>query len=159
MYYYFRLVLCVCVMIEITALQWWCWTVCHWHCHAQTATLANNDACHATKTDRKIVWHGFNDQKITNWSLAEWSLHGKSVWAVHNFKACSCRASRRPGIPASRHPWWQSKSDFHYQHIIWVPAGLFALTSCSCCCCPLPFKLRLFLEPICKLFCFESCFF
>ena len=29
-------------------LQWWCWTVCHWHCHAQTATLANNDPYHAT---------------------------------------------------------------------------------------------------------------
>jgi len=41
----------------------------------------------------------------------------------------------------------QSKSDFHYQHIIRVPAGLFALKSCSCCCCPLPFKLRLFREP------------
>ena len=41
----------------------------------------------------------------------------------------------------------QSKSDFHYQHIIRVPAGLFALKSRSCCYCPLPFKLRLFREP------------
>ena len=41
----------------------------------------------------------------------------------------------------------QSKSDFHYQHIIRVPAGLFALKSSSCCYCPLPFKLRLFREP------------
>ena len=98
-------------------------------------------------------------------------------------KACSCRASRhvhagRPGVPAPvmikrnpifHHLWRseqysafaffisQSKSDFHYQHIIRVPAGLFALTSCSCCCCPLPFKLRLFLEPICKVFYFEGC--
>ena len=51
----------------------------------------------------------------------------------------------------------QSKTNFHVQHIIPVPAGVFALKSCSCCCCPLPFKLRLFIEPICKLFCFESC--
>ena len=45
----------------------------------------------------------------------------------------------------------------HYQHIIRVPAGLFALKSCSCCCCPLPFKLQLFLEPVCKVFYFENC--
>ena len=51
----------------------------------------------------------------------------------------------------------QPKSDFHYQHIIRVPAGLFALKSCSCCCCPLPFKLQLFLEPICKVFYCENC--
>ena len=86
-------------------------------------------------------------------------------------KACSCRASRhvhagRPGVPAPvmikrnpifHHLWRseqysafaisQSKSDFHYQHIIRVPARLFALKSCSCCCCPLPFKLRLFRDP------------
>jgi len=30
--------------------------------------------------------------------LAERSLHGKPVWAAHDFKACSCTAaSRRPG--------------------------------------------------------------
>ena len=84
----------------------------------------------------------------------------------------------RPGVPAPvmikrnpifHHLWRseqysafaffisQSKSDFHYQHIIRVPAGLLALKSCSCCCCPLPFKLRLFLEPICKVFYFEGC--
>ena len=88
----------------------------------------------------------------------------KPVCAAHDFKACSCRASRRPGTrddktPIFHHLWRseqysafaffisQSKSDFHYQHIIRVPAGLFALKSCSCCCCPLPFKLRLFREP------------
>ena len=74
----------------------------------------------------------------------------------------------RPGVPAPvmikrnrnpifHHLWRseqysafavsQSKSDFHYQHIIRVPARLFALKSCSCCCCPLPFKLRLFRDP------------
>ena len=42
----------------------------------------------------------------------------------------------------------KSKSDFHYQHIIRVPAGLFALKSCSCCYCPLPCKLRLFRESV-----------
>ena len=51
----------------------------------------------------------------------------------------------------------QSKSDFHYQHIIRVPAGLFALKSSSCCYCPLPFKLRLFGSLFCKVFYFENC--
>jgi len=29
--------------------------------------------------------------------LAERFLHGQPVWAAHDFKACSCTASRRPG--------------------------------------------------------------
>ena len=45
---FITVVLCVCAMIRIIVLhdivlQWWCWTVCHWHCHAHTATLANSD--------------------------------------------------------------------------------------------------------------------
>jgi hypothetical protein len=84
----------------------------------------------------------------------------------------------RPGVPApvmiKRNPifhhLWRSeqyrafaffishsKSDIHYQHILRVAAGLLALKSCSCCCCPLPFRLRLFLEPICKVFYCEGC--
>ena len=53
----------------------------------------------------------------------------------------------------SAFPISQSESNFHYQHIIRVPARLFALKSCSCCCCPLPFKLRLFRDPF-----FAKCF-
>ena len=97
------------------------------------------------------------------------NLYGQRMTSKH------VHARRRPGVPAPvmikrnpifHHLWRseqysafaffisQSKSDFHYQHIIRVPAGLFALKSCSCCCCPLPFKLRLFQEPF-----FAKCFF
>ena len=84
-------------------------------------------------------------------SLAERSLHGKPVWAAHDFRACSCRAaSRRPGIPApvmiKRNPILQRRNEQYsavgmslinqnqtYKHMIRVPAGLLALW-CSCCC-------------------------
>ena len=47
-----------------------------------------------------------HDQNISNSSLAERSLHGKPVWAAHDFKACSCTAaSRRPGTRGDKtHP-------------------------------------------------------
>ena len=80
--------------------------------------------------------------------MAERSLHGKPVWAAHDFKACSCTAaSRRPGTrddktqPNLAPPLAQrtirrsciSKSKPGFVADIRAPGGPFA-SRCSCCC-------------------------
>ena len=127
---------------------------------------------HRNTSKQRPLWRNINPWKdrLTWFSWAK-NIKFKLVWKTGMGSAWLQTKhvhGGRPGVPAPAmikrnpifHHLWrseqysafaffisQSKSDFHYQHIIRVPAGLFALKSCSCCCCPLPFKLRLFREP------------
>ena len=113
-----------------------------------------------------------------NSSLAERSLHGKLVWAAHDFKACSCTAaSRRPGTrddkthpnlapPLAQRTVRRSRISESKSDLVAHDSGSWG----SVCCMVfllrffrwkskvvlLPFKLRLFREPICKIVCFEQ---
>ena len=62
--------------------------------HFQTMTLITKH-----KPIERLTGMVLMIKKNSNSSLAVWSLHGKPVWAAHDFKACSCR-----GVQASRHP-------------------------------------------------------
>ena len=81
---FIALVRCVCAMIRIIVLQWWCWTVCHWHCHAQTTTLANNDP-NMTKPSQIQAWLN---------GLYTENRYGQRMTSKH------VHAGRRPVVPA-----------------------------------------------------------